>query len=127
MIPFDNAVADAIEQARYALDHKVGLGTIRQIERDALAMLIEGLVGPGIKPRADATAAASLASEAVNELLLFAREGNQMPSTAYSVSVGENLADAFRLAIDAQGGPEDEGEAEFYAAALKYLGREEAA
>ncbi|WIW88993.1 hypothetical protein K3M67_03145 [Sphingobium sp. V4] len=123
MTPFEQSVADAIEDATAALDHKVGLGTIRQVERDTLAMLIAAAIGPGGEERSKATAAASLAAEAVNELLNFAREGNQLDNTAYSVSVGENLADAFRLAIDAQGGPEDEQEAQFYAAALRYLGR----
>jgi hypothetical protein len=78
-----------------------------------------GLVVPDL--RSQAIAAATSAAEAVHELLAFAREGNQLGSTAYSVSVGEKLADAFRLAIDAQGGPEDDGEAQFYSAALKYL------
>lgn len=78
-----------------------------------------GLVVPDV--RSKALAAASSAAEAVHELLAFAREGNQLGATAYSVSVGEKLADALRLAIDAQGGPEDEAEAQFHAAAIKYL------
>ena len=127
MTSFEQSVADAIEEGRRALDDKVGLGTIRQVERDVLAMLIAAANGPGGEERSKATVAASLAAEAVNELLNFAREGNQLGDTAYSVSVGENLADAFRLAIDAQGGPEDVEEAQFYAAALRYLGREVAA
>jgi hypothetical protein len=118
---FETAVSDAIEQARNALDHKVGLGSIRQIERDALAMLLEAVASPDAERRTKATIAATRASEAVHELLLFAREGNQMTSTAYSISVAENLADAIRLSIDAQGGPEDEAEAEFYAAVTRYL------
>lgn len=78
-----------------------------------------GMVVPDA--RSKAMAAASSGAEAVHELLAFAREGNQLANTAYSVSVGEKLADAFRLAIDAQGGPEDDDEAQFYHAALKYL------
>ena len=118
---FNEAVADAIEDARIALDSKVGLGTIRQVERDTLVMLLAAVTGPGSEERAKATLAATRASEAVHELLLFAREGNQMASTAYSISVAENLADAIRLAIDAQGGPEDDDEAQFYAAVARYL------
>lgn len=121
MTLFNQAVADAIEDARIALDSKVGLGTIRQVERDTLAMLLAAVSGPGVEERAKATIAATRASEAVHELLLFAREGNQMASTAYSISVAENLADAIRLAIDAQGGPEDDDEAQFYAAVARYL------
>lgn len=116
---FETAVSDAVEEARVALDHKVGLGTIRQIERDTLAMLLEAVAS--VEPRNKAIIAARRASEAVHELLLFAREGNQMDSTAFSISVAENLADAIRLSIDAQGGPEDEAEAEFYAAVTHYL------
>ncbi len=126
MSAFEQSVAEAIAEATAALEHKVGLGTIRQVERDVLAMLIAAANGPGGEERSKATAAASLAAEAVNELLNFAREGNQLGDTAYSVSVGENLADAFRLAIDAQGGPEDEEEAQFYAACPRYLRRAEA-
>lgn len=118
---FENAVSEAVEEARAALDHKVGLGSIRQIERDALAMLLEAVASVGVEPRNKAIIAARRASEAVHELLLFAREGNQMNSTAFSISVAENLADAIRLSIDAQGGPEDEAEAEFYAAVTRYL------
>lgn len=116
---FENAVSEAVEEARAALDHKVGLGSIRQIERDTLAMLLEAVAS--VEPRNKAIIAARRASEAVHELLLFAREGNQMASTAFSISVAENLADAIRLSIDAQGGPEDEAEAEFYAAVTRYL------
>ncbi len=82
---------------------------------------LAAVTGPGVEERAKATIAATRASEAVHELLLFAREGNQMASTAYSISVAENLADALRLAIDAQGGPEDDDEAQFYAAVARYL------
>lgn len=121
MSPFEQSVVDAIEDGRLALDAKVGLGTIRQIERDTLAMLLEAIAGPGVEFRTKATIAATRASEAVHELLLFAREGNQMASTAFSNSVAENLADAIRLAIDAQGGPEDDEEAQFYAAVARYL------
>ncbi|KMS54704.1 hypothetical protein [Sphingobium cupriresistens] len=121
MNSFEQSVADAVEGARYALDHKVGLGSIRQIERDDLAMLIEAAVGPGVEARSKASMAATRASEAVYELLKFAREGNQMATTAFAISVAENLADAIRLSIDAQGGPEDEDEAQFYAAVTRYL------
>lgn len=121
MSPFEQSVADAIEAGRLALDAKVGLGTIRQVERDTLAMLLEAVAGPGVELRTKATIAATRASEAVHELLLFAREGNQMAITAFSISVAENLADAIRLAIDAQGGPEDDEEAKFYAAVGRYL------
>ncbi|ETI62993.1 hypothetical protein C100_14870 [Sphingobium sp. C100] len=121
MSSFERSVADAIEDARAALDHKVGLGTMRQVERDTLAMLLEAVVGPGVESRTKATIAATRAIEAVYELLKFAREGNQMASTAYAISVAENLADAIRLAIDAQGGPEDDDEAQFYAAVTRYL------
>lgn len=82
---------------------------------------VEAFYSRDKEPRSQAVAAASSAAEAVHELLVFAREGNQLGATAYSVSVGEKLADAFRLAIDAQGGPEDEDEARFYAAAVQYL------
>jgi hypothetical protein len=78
-----------------------------------------GLAVPDV--RSLAVAAASSAAEAVHELLAFAREGNQLGDTAYAVSVGEKLADAFRLAIDAQGGPEDDAEAQLYAACAHYL------
>jgi hypothetical protein len=71
--------------------------------------------------RSRAVAAASSAAEATHELLAFAREGNQLGDTAYSVSVGEKLADAFRLAIEAQGGAEDESEARMLAAIAAYL------
>ena len=73
------------------------------------------------EPRAAALTASMRAAEAVHELAKFAREGNQMGSAAFSISVAENLADAIRLAIDAQGGPEDEDEAQFYAAVTRYL------
>lgn len=72
-------------------------------------------------PCAAALTGAMRAAEAVHELLTFAREGNQMASTAFSISVAENLADAIRLSIDAQGGPEDDAEAQFYAAVTLYL------
>lgn len=121
MNPFEQSVADAIEDGRLALDAKVGLGTIRQVERDTLAMLLDAVAGPGVELRTKATIAATLASEAVHELLLFAREGNQMSSAAFSISVAENLADAIRLAIAAQGGTEDDEEAKFYAAVARYL------
>ena len=78
-----------------------------------------GIVVPDA--RSKAIAAASCAAEASNELLAFAREGNQLGATAYSVSVGEKLADALRLAIDAQGGPEDQEEALFYTRICDYL------
>lgn len=71
--------------------------------------------------RSKAIAAASCASEAASELLAFAREGNQLGDTAFAVSVGEKLADAFRLSIDAQGGPDDADEALFYTRILDYL------
>lgn len=71
--------------------------------------------------RSKAIAAASCASEAASELLTFAREGNQLGDTAFAVSVGEKLADAFRLSIDAQGGPDDADEALFYTRILDYL------
>jgi hypothetical protein len=71
--------------------------------------------------RSKAIAAASCASEAAHELLNFAREGHQLGDTAFSVSVGEKLADAFRLSIDAQGGPDDAEEALFYTRILDYL------
>ena len=61
------------------------------------------------------------ASEAATELLTFAREGNQLGDTAFAVSVAEKLADAFRLSIDAQGGPDDAEEALFYTRILDYL------
>lgn len=73
------------------------------------------------EPRAAALTAAMRATEAVHELMKFAREGQQMATCAFAISVAENLADAIRLAIDAQGGPEDEDEAQFYAAVTRYL------
>ncbi|MES2175077.1 MAG: hypothetical protein V4523_14180 [Pseudomonadota bacterium] len=73
------------------------------------------------EPRAAALTAAMRAAEAVHELMKFAREGQQMATCAFSISVAENLADAIRLAIDAQGGPEDDDEAQFYAAVTQYL------
>lgn len=73
------------------------------------------------EPRAAALTGAMRAAEAVHELMKFAREGQQMTACAFSISVAENLADAIRLAIDAQGGPEDEDEAQFYAAVTRYL------
>lgn len=79
----------------------------------------KGIVVPDV--RSKAVAAASCATEAANELLAFAREGNQLGSTAFSISVGEKLADAFRLAIDAQGGADDDDEALLYAEAGRYL------
>ena len=121
MSSFEQSVAGAIEGARYALDQGVGLGSIRHIERDDLAMLIEAAAGPGVEARSKASIAATRASEGVFELLKFAREGNQMATTAFAISVAENLADSIRLAIDAQGGPEDEDEAQFYAAVTRYL------
>lgn len=71
--------------------------------------------------RSKAVAAASCAGEAANELLAFAREGNMLGDTAFSISVGEKLADAFRLSIDAQGGPDDQDEALFYSRICDYL------
>lgn len=71
--------------------------------------------------RSKAIAAASCASEAANELLNFAREGHQLGDTAFSVSVGEKLADAFRLSIEAQGGPDDADEALLYTRLCDYL------
>ena len=73
------------------------------------------------EPRAAALTGAMRAAEAVHELMKFAREGNQMATAAFAISVVENLADAIRLALNAQGGPEDEDEARFYAAVKQYL------
>jgi len=82
---------------------------------------VDAFYSPQKDARTQAIAAASSAAEAVHELLAFAREGNQLGNTAFSVSVGEKLADAFRLSIEAQGGPDDDDEARCYAAAVKYL------
>lgn len=78
-----------------------------------------GLVVPDA--RSKAVAAASSASEAATELLTFARKGNQLGDTAFSVSVAEKLADAFRLAIEAQGGPDDADEQTMLSAIAAYL------
>ena len=84
-------------------------------------LAVDTFYAPQNDLRTLALAAGASAAGAVNELLAFAREGNQLGDTAYSISVGEHLADAFRLAIDAQGGPDDDEEAIMHAAAVRYL------
>jgi len=75
---------------------------------------------PGARSKALAGALAAI--EAGGELARFAHEGAAFTHTAFAISVGEKLADAARLAIVAQGGPEDEEEGQFLAAIVKYLG-----
>lgn len=74
-----------------------------------------------------ALAAASQATEATAELIRFAREGTSFPGPFGDVEVIEKLADALKLAIEAESvdpnaeAAASEDRAELHAAVARYL------